>query len=188
MLLSSIKKKIDNLANKLNKRFASYSKLSQLIPEVKHALDVLTDPIFHKFVKNGKLKRGVSDLTEDEQIEYLEQLEQIEGYTPTRKEAQQIIDETISEFEEIGYDVDEDFLLGIADAWQYIKDNIPSWVIFFTSTEMNDALEFVATHNGKRNAKEKLQQIKSIIEGGYNDRQSTRYEVFDILYEEQTFY
>lgn len=190
MTAKEIKKKIDNLANKLNKRIASFSKLEQMIPEVKHVYNLLSDSIMSKFVKNGKFKRGVSGLPLDEQIEYLDQLEQQEHIIPTKSEAEKIIEDMKESLKNNGYeDLDEESLFNIGNVWGYITNNIPDWTYYFSSEDLNEALTYVVDNQDKETVKQKLEQIKNIIdEDNKNEIKHTRFKIFDILYEEQDRY
>lgn len=190
MTAKEIKKKIDKLANKLNKRIASFSKLEQMIPEVKHVYNLLSDSIMSKFVKNGKFKRGVSGLPLDEQLEYLEQLEQQEHIIPTKTVAEKIIEDMKEDIKNNGYeDVDEESLFTIGKAWEYVVNNIPNWSFYFSSNDLNDALTYAVDNYDKETVQEKLKQIKNLIdEDNKNEIKHTRFKIFDILYEEQERY
>lgn len=190
MTAKEIKRKIDNLANKLNKRIASFSKLEQLIPEVRHVYNLLSDTIMSKFVKNGKFKRGVAGLPLDEQIEYLEQLEQQEHIIPTKTEAEKIIEDMKESIKNNGYeDLDDESLFNIGNVWGYIVNNIPDWSFYFSSEDLNDALSYAVDNFDKTTVKEKLEQIKNVINGdNKNEIKHTRFKIFDILYEEQDRY
>lgn len=181
-----LKRQIDNLANKLNKRIQQYTKLDKIIPEVKHVFDLLEDGFFSKFTKNGKFKRGVSDLTLNEQIEYLDQLEQAEQYTPTRTEAQKIID---TEKEEIQKALKRKLrykdLSTTGEIWGYIKDNIPDITHFLSSTEIDQSIDFMDKNNSRNEIENNINEIGDLLQDDEISEDKKRIKISDILLKEQ---
>lgn len=191
MTLKEIKKKIDNVANKINKRIREYTKLDKIIPEIKHVYNLLQDSEFSKFVKNDKFKRGVSNLSLDEQLEYLEQLEQISEYAPTKTEAQKIINEETEIISDaIGYTLNDNEIISIGNMWGWVSDNIPEWSFYLSSEELNESFSFINNNNNNFEIVDKLNRIKDILNNEENkgNINNARIKIFDILYEEQERY